>query len=86
MTIPQTRLVEGSTFITTEFARFGLTVHPGTKEPNRVPSKTEAMYIPARSTPTEPSATEDYDVGDNRKFISYYDSFLTSWNVNLARS
>jgi hypothetical protein len=41
-------LIEGSTFITTEFARFGSTVHLGTKEPNRVAAKTEAMHIPAR--------------------------------------
>jgi hypothetical protein len=29
-------LIEGSTFIATEFARFGLTIHLCTKEPDRV--------------------------------------------------
>jgi hypothetical protein len=68
--------IEGSTFITTEeFARFGLTVHLGTEEPHRVISKTEAMYIPARSTTADPSVVEDYNVGDNGNFISFYDSF-----------
>jgi hypothetical protein len=44
----------------------------GTKAINL--SKTEAMHIPARSILTDPSASEDYDVGDNGSFFSFYDS------------
>jgi hypothetical protein len=62
-------------FLATEFARFGLTVHLGIKEPNRVTSKTEAMHIAVGSMPTDPSATEDYGDGDNGNFISFCDSF-----------
>jgi hypothetical protein len=85
---------EGSTFVTTElqFARLGLmTVHLGTKEPDRrvVISKTEVMYIHTYSTYStsrlgtrqriaDPSSTEDYStygVGNNSNFISFCDSF-----------
>jgi hypothetical protein len=61
--------------MTTEFASSRLSVHLGTKESNQVTSKTKAMYIPARSMPTDPSVTKDYDVGDKGNFISSCDSF-----------
>jgi hypothetical protein len=64
-------------FVFPSRVRFGLTVHLGTKEPNRVTSKTEAMHIPARGTTLDPTATEDYDVLDNSRFISFYDSFAS---------
>jgi hypothetical protein len=73
--LSRAELIEGSTFLTKEFARFGLTVHLGTKEPTRVTAKTEAMHIPARGTTPEPTATADYDVLDNGRFISFCDSF-----------
>jgi hypothetical protein len=44
-------------------------------EPTRVTAKTEAMHIPARGTTSDPTATADYDVLDNSRFISFYDSF-----------
>jgi hypothetical protein len=59
-------LIEGST----QFAHFGVTIHFGTKEPDRATSKTEAMYIPARTTTADPSVTEDYDFRDNGNFIN----------------
>ena len=66
--LSRAELIEGTTFITKEFARFGLAVHLGTKEPTRVPGKTEAMHFPARGTTPDPTATDDYDVLDNSCF------------------
>jgi hypothetical protein len=52
-----------------------LTVHLGTRKPNQVTAKTEAMHIPARGTTPEPMKTADYDMLDNGRFISFCDSF-----------
>jgi hypothetical protein len=73
--LSRAELIEGSTFIGKEFALFGLNVHLGTKEPTRVNTKTEAMHIPARGTTPDRTATADYDVLDNSRFISFCDSF-----------
>jgi hypothetical protein len=57
-------MIEGSTFISTaDFARFGVPISLGTKEPHRVSSNTEFTYIPTRSTTADQSANEDDDVG-----------------------
>jgi hypothetical protein len=73
--LSRAELIEGSTFITKEFARFGLTVHLGTKEPTRVTANTEALHIPDRGTTPDSTATAGYDVLDNSRFISFCDSF-----------
>jgi hypothetical protein len=52
-----------------------LTVYLGTEEPTQVNAKTEAMHIPVRVTTPDPTAADDYDVLDNGRFISFYDSF-----------
>jgi hypothetical protein len=58
------------------FARSGLTVCLGTKEPVRVASRTEAMHIPVQSMPVDTSTTEDHNAGDNGNFISFCNSYL----------
>jgi hypothetical protein len=47
--------IEGSTFITIEFARFGLTARLGTKEPTRVTAKIEAIQILVRGDTLKPN-------------------------------
>ena len=69
-------LVAASKLIVTEFKRFGLTVHLGTRSTNAA-SKTGAMFIPPRNHKpgaTVTRETADYDVQPDR-FISFCDNF-----------
>jgi hypothetical protein len=72
----QDDLVEGTHFIVTTFAKFGLTVHLGS---HRKKSKTEAMHISGKKDAvSDPSDIADYIVisdGDNSKFVSYCSRF-----------
>jgi hypothetical protein len=70
-------LIAASKLIVTEFKRFGLIVHLGTRSTKQA-SKTEAMFIPPRNHPNSEATftheTADYDVQPDR-FISFCDSF-----------
>ena len=69
-------LVEATKLIVNQYKRLGLTVHLGVKTPQRIGSKTEALFIPGRSQePVDTTGQDaDYDV-DDQHFISFCDSF-----------
>jgi hypothetical protein len=71
-------LIEGTKFINDIFANFGLTVHLGMKETEttkKEKTKTEALFIPARSNKSpNSSSTMDFDVGEDH-FVSFCGSF-----------